>query len=172
MSAQYWRNLAAASRNLTRPDWDTTWLSVAHRIGLRSRCDARQIGAVIASADNGYIVVGYNGPPASLPVPTGTTCQAWCPRLAEDAERGLSYENCVSVHAETNAIAKADRTRIEGGTLYVTSAICWDCGKVVANSGISRIVCRVDEAKDAHRDPQRTIAFLRECGIEVNEWKD
>jgi dCMP deaminase len=155
---------------MERPDWDTTWQSVAYRIGRRSRCDGRQIGAAIVSADNAYIVVGYNGPPASLPIPDGSTCQDWCPRMLT-GDRSTSYGNCVSVHAETNAIAKADRTRIEGGTLYVTSAICWDCGKVVANSGVARIVCRVDMAADAHREPMKTINFLRDCGIDVEVWE-
>ena len=155
---------------MERPDWDTTWQSVAYRISRRSRCDGRQIGAAIVSEDNAYIVVGYNGPPASFDVPADTTCQDWCPRMLT-GDRSPSYGNCVSVHAETNAIAKADRSKIEGGTLYVTSAICWDCGKVVANSGIARVVCKVDMKADAHRDPMKTINFLRDCGIQVGVWE-
>lgn len=154
-----------------RPSWDTVWMSVAYTIGKRSRCDSRGIGAVIVSADNAYSVLGYNGPPAGLRLEDGSTCSSWCPRRLED-DQTRSYDNCVTVHAETNAIAKADRTRIEGGTLYVTSAICWDCGKVVANSGIARVVCRVDWKRDAHRDPERTIDFLRQCGITVEVWNE
>lgn len=154
-----------------RPSWDTVWMSVAYNIGKRSRCDSRGIGAVIVSPDNAYSVLGYNGPPAGLRLEDGSTCSSWCPRRLED-DQTRSYDNCVTVHAETNAIAKADRTRIEGGTLYVTSAICWDCGKVVANSGIARVVCRVDWKRDAHRDPERTIDFLRQCGIKVEVWED
>jgi len=148
-------------------------MGVAEIVGARSRCDLRQIGAVIASADNSYVVVGYNGPPAGfdgppggLILPAGTTCRSWCPRAAEDAERSLSYSNCVSVHAELNAIAKADRSRIIGGTIYVAAAVCWDCGKVVANSGVSTVVMRVEE-RDEHRNPARTIDFLEQCGLDV-----
>ena len=151
---------------MTRPDWDTVWMSIAYNIGRRSRCDGRQIGAAIVSTDNSYVVVGYNGPPGGFPVEDGTTCQSWCPRRQND-DLTPGYDNCVSVHAETNAIAKADRTRVEGGTLYVTSAICWDCGKVVANSGVARVVMQVDWTADAHRWPSRTIEFLRECGMIV-----
>lgn len=149
-----------------RPDWDTVWMSVAYAISQRSRCDSRQIGAAIVSADNSYVVVGYNGPPASFDVPAGSTCADWCPRRQND-DQTRDYANCVTVHAETNAIARADRTRIDGGALYVTSSICWDCAKVVANSGVSRVVARVDWSRDAHRNPERAISFLRQCGIEV-----
>lgn len=155
---------------MSRPDWDIVWGSVAHTISRRSRCDGRQIGAAIVSADNSYVVVGYNGPPGGWQVEDGSTCQDWCPRMRDGAERSLSYGNCVSVHAETNAIAKADRTRIDGGTLYVTSAICWDCGKVVANSGVARVVMKIDMKADAHREPMRTVQFLRDCGLEVELW--
>lgn len=154
-----------------RPSWDTVWMTMAHAISKRSRCDSRGIGAAIVSADNAYVVVGYNGPPAGFQVDDGSTCSSWCPRRQND-DQTRDYDNCVTVHAETNAIAKADRTRIEGGTLYVTSAICWDCGKVVANSGIARVVCRVDWQRDAHRDPQRTMDFLRQCGIKVEVWNE
>lgn len=153
--------------NSLRPDWETTWIDVADLIAKRSRCDLRKIGAVIVSHDNSYLVVGYNGPPASFAVSTGSTCRSWCPR-AQGGLQTIDYTNCISAHAETNAIAKADRTRINGGTLYVTSSICWDCGKIVANSGIVRMVCRIHPEKDAHRHPERTIKFLRDCGIEVH----
>jgi len=149
-----------------RPTWHTTWREIAEVVGRRSKCSLRQVGAVIVSADNSYIVVGYNGPPASWVEADTDSCRDWCPRAAErDQTRG--YDNCVSVHAETNAIAKADRTRIVGGTLYVSSSVCWDCGKVVANSGVSRVLMELDLDRDKHRDPMRTIEFLQSCGLEV-----
>lgn len=150
---------------MTRPTWDETWMSVAEAVGLRSKCDRRRIGACIVSEDNGYVVVGYNGPPASFDAPDGSTCQDWCPRMLNPSP-GPSYEDCVTVHAETNAIAKADRTRIQDGTLYVTSAVCWDCAKVVANSGVARVMMWLEQ-DDMHRNPQRSINFLKQCGIEV-----
>lgn len=160
----------AAAAKASRPDWDQVWMDVAHTIAKRSRCDGRQIGAVIASADNAYVVVGYNGPPASFDVDAGSTCSSWCPRR-QTGNQTRDYANCVSVHAETNAIAKADRTRIDGGTLYVTSAICWDCSKVVANSGVKRVLMEVDWVADKHRSPMYAINFLARCDIAV-QWID
>lgn len=79
----------------------------------------------------------------------------------------VDYGNCVTVHAEANALMFADRRTYEGGTLYVTSAICWDCGKMVANSGIWRVVMRLDVERDRHRHPFDTINFLRRSQVQV-----
>lgn len=140
-------------------------MDVASSISLRSRCDGRQIGAVIVSNDNAYTVVGYNGPPASMPVFPGSSCKSFCPR-AQKAEQTVGYDNCISIHAEANALMRADHSRIQGGTLYVMSACCWDCGKLVANSGIKNVVMCIDD-RDGHRDPQRTIKFLRDSQVNV-----
>jgi deoxycytidylate deaminase len=79
-----------------------------------------------------------------------------------------TYDDCVSIHAEMNAIAYADRSSMEGGTMYVTSTVCWSCAKVIANSGIRNVVMVGDpEHNYSHRNIDRTIEFLKSCGIGV-----
>lgn len=151
-----------------RLTWDQVWMQTAETIAKRSICAGRQVGAAITGPDNRYTVVGYNGPPAGFEH-NNEDCSAWCTRQ-QTGVRGATYEGCPSVHAEVNAIAQADRRQIEGGTLYVTSACCWDCGKVVANSGVTRVVMKVDWELDGHRHPEKTIAFLDDCGLEVVIW--
>lgn len=153
-----------------RPSWNEVWMQVAAVIGERSRCDGRQIGAVIVSEDNAYSVVGYNGPPADYPIGHWSTCKSWCPR-AQTGEKGVSYDNCISIHAEANALMKADHSMIQRGTLFVTSAACWNCGKLIANSGIKRVVMHVSQ-EDKHRDPERTIKFLRDSQIHVEVYRE
>lgn len=155
-------------QHCVRPSWDQTWMAVADAVALRSRCDGRKIGSVVVSADNAYSCVGYNGPPAGWVTPTEGDCQEWCPRTLNRVP-GTSYDNCYTAHAEANALLRADHSRVQGGTLYVTSACCWECGKLVANSGVSRVVMRVEDA-DAHRRPLRTILFIESCGVEVLRW--
>jgi len=147
-----------------RPSWDRTWMLVAEAIGDRSPCVMRQVGAVIVSRQNRIVATGYNGPPALFP--TKDVCDTYCPR-AMTGEQTQSYGNCVSVHAEANALIYSDRHLYEKGTLYVTSMLCWDCGKLVANSGIRRVVTRIDWARDGHRNPDATLQFMRDCGITV-----
>lgn len=143
--------------------WDETWMEVARVIGLRSKCVRRQIGAVIVSPTNRIIATGYTGAPAGAP--EHNDCTAVCARAWKTAV-GTSYADCVSVHAEANALLFCDRRDREGGTLYVTSAICWDCAKMIANSGLTTVHMIVAQ-EDAHRNPSRSIEFMRQCGMTV-----
>ncbi len=137
-------------------------------MGRRSRCDRRQIGAVIVDANNRPIATGYNGPPSQYPTPDGSTCRRFCQRAGEDTN-DAAYTSCISIHAEANALLFADRREYVGGTIYVTSVPCWDCGKLIANSGLKRVVTFYDHVRDAHRLPERTIEMIKQCGIEVIE---
>jgi dCMP deaminase len=149
-----------------RPDWDTTWMAVADTVALRSKCDSRQVGAVIVDSTNRPISTGYNGPPRNFPGANDRTCNSFCPRRQSGAQPFSYGLSCPSVHAEANALMFADRRDYEGGTIYVTAACCQDCTKLIANSGIHRVIVRVDE-RDSHRDPQASIDFLRSCGLDV-----
>lgn len=152
-----------------RASWDETWMAVADTIARRSPCARRQIGAVIVSSHNRIVSTGYNGAPAGFqPAQLSPDCTGWCSRpSAVSTTVGVSYGlSCPSIHAEANALLFADRRDFEGGTIYVTSACCQDCGKLVANSGLARVVMRLEE-RDMHRDPGATIDFIRKCGLEV-----
>lgn len=83
------------------------------------------------------VSTGYNGTP-----PGGKSCLAGeCPRgllsLDELPPLSADYSNCISLHAEQNAIAYA---REPGDTIYITGAPCDMCTKLIAAAGITRIV--------------------------------
>lgn len=141
-------------------------MTIAHTVSAKSKCSRRQVGAVIVSSDNRRLVsVGYNGAPRGFPEEEGQTCKAFCPRASENVVRA-SYDSCVSVHSEINALLSGDNHLYEGAKVYVTSSVCWDCAKVIANSGIKYVVMCVSE-EDAHRNPEKTISFLEQCGLDV-----
>ena len=165
-------NLAGLLSARHRPSWDETWMAVADAVALRSPCARRRIGAVIVDPTNRPISTGYNGPPAGFVREADSDCRSWCSRAQTDAQPSQTYEGCPSIHAEANALLFADRRDFKGGTLYVTSAPCWDCGKLISNSGIKRVVTRLDEKKDAHRDPHKTLQFLDDCGLEFTIWEN
>lgn len=160
---------------MIRQSWDETWIQVAEVMAKRSSCVNRQVGCVIVDKNNRPISAGYNGPPAGYnqkdPLASlsrlrdGESCNTYCPR-ASASERGLDYDNCVSVHAEMNALMFSDRRDYYHGTIYVTSPCCYSCAKAVANSGIKRIVMKMT-GKDAHANNEKGKSFLEECGIEV-----
>lgn len=169
-----------------RPNWDETWMAVATAMSKRSKCVNRQVGAVIVTKENRPMAVGYNGAPANWTganedttvtihfgsmykeeiTTKNTSCAEFCPR-GGSSERGTSYSNCVSVHAEANALLFADRRDYEGGTIYVTNPCCWDCAKLVSNSGVARVVVQVSEV-DGHYDNDTSLEFIRNCGITVD----
>jgi dCMP deaminase len=147
-----------------RPSWDRVWMNVALQIGPRSLCSRAQVGALIVTTDNRIASASYNGPPKGLEV--SGPCDHWCPRGMGETELSSDYSSCDMIHAESNAIARADFTQIQGGTIYVTHASCINCAKLVGNSGIKRLVHRVTAA-DAHRQPEKVEAYLQKIGIEV-----
>lgn len=154
---------------MTRPDWDAVWMHMADAIGPRSKCSRARVGVVIVSRDNRVISVGYNGPPRDMEA--NGDCTNWCPRAMGLEPPDALYDDCPAAHAETNAIARADYSEMQGATVYVTSSMCKGCAKVVANSGVRRVVQRVDPDQ-AFRSPERTEHFLRMCGLAVERWDD
>lgn len=152
-----------------RPDWDETWMAMARSFAPRSLCVRSNVAAVIVTADNRVASVGYNGPPKGL----GLTepCTEWCPR-GNDTEPGTGRQfglSCLTIHAEINALMRADWRDMQGGTIYGTRTPCHDCVKVIGNSGLARAVFPV-VPEDACYDSQKIVSFLLECGLSVAAW--
>jgi dCMP deaminase len=164
--------------NALRPTWDETWMNMAIVISERSLCDRDRVGAVVVDKDNRIVDSGYNGPPRGMPR-DDSRCTNWCPRAALPTwigEAGIipmldpAYDDCHSLHAEANALMFSDRRLREGGTIYVSSGVCGGCAKLIANSGLRRLVC--DTSHEApHRSSSEWFAWLRLCNIEVMEMR-
>lgn len=146
-----------------RPSWHDTWLALAWQMGQRSRCARRKVGAVVVTYDLRVNSTGYNGPPPGYEV--SGPCGFWCPRAESAGPLAPDYTDCPANHAEANAIARADYTEIHSGILYVSSAMCFTCAKLVASSGIAVVVHAVDEERDGHRLPDAVEDFLRHCDV-------
>ena len=122
-----------------RPDWDEYFLNIATAVSLRADCTRRMVGAVIVGEDHRIIEVGYNGSPSGE---LGCLTDGACPRgrftTAERPPYG-SYDDCIAVHAEANAIVLAGR-RARGATIYVTDNPCPGCLKLIKAVGITCII--------------------------------
>ena len=154
---------------MNRPSWDQVWMDVADTVAKRSRCSRAQIGAVVVSANQRIASTGYNGPAATLDVEGD--CIDWCPRAQGIVPLDNLYDTCPSIHAEANALLYVDRSRIEGGTIYITDVACLQCAKLVSNSGVAKVVMRVG-SKAAHRKPEATIEYLKNCNVNVTILED
>ncbi len=116
-----------------RPDWDTYFMGIAEAVSARSDCQRDKVGAVVVK-DRRVRATGYNGAAAGKP-----GC-ATCPRRASGCEPGSSYDNCVAVHAEANALIYCDREDLVGATLYVTREPCYACDKLIQAAGVHAVV--------------------------------
>ncbi len=110
-------------------------MSIAEAVATRSDCRRAQVGAVIVDSRNRIVSTGYVGT-----APRQTGCLAGgCRRgllSAEECPPGSDYDNCISTHAEVNALLYSDRSRHEGGHIYITRQPCYGCYKVLRNSGL------------------------------------
>lgn len=112
-----------------RLSWDVYFMSIARMVSTRSTCPRKSVGAVIVR-DHTILSTGYNGSIRGL---------------AHCSEEGCMMEDdhCVAtIHAEANAIIQAARNGVmlNGAECYVTASPCWSYFKMLANTGIGRIV--------------------------------
>lgn len=66
----------------------------------------------------------------------------------------------------------SDRTLRLGGTIYVTSGVCFGCAKLVANSGLATVVVAKTDPGHYYRDTVTSYTFLERCGITVIEHEE
>lgn len=178
---------ASTLTSIHRPSWDETWLAVADVIAQRSACSRDKVGAVVVDAQNRIVDTGYNGPPAGYAPATAAwladmslPCVHWCPRAAAAGfvhvaptnttlvkKLESDYSDCPALHAEANALMFSDRRLRVGGTIYVSSGMCHACAKLIANSGLVRVVYRTTDTEFPHRNTATYVEFLEACGLEV-----
>ncbi len=105
---------------------DKRYLRMAGIWAENSYCIRRKVGALIVK-DQRIISDGYNGTPAGFE----NVCE-------DDNNVTKPYV----LHAEANAITKvaASSNSSKGATIYVTSAPCIECAKLIIQCGIKRVV--------------------------------
>ncbi|MEI7676160.1 MAG: dCMP deaminase family protein [Bacteroidales bacterium] len=126
---------------------DLRYLRMAKIWAENSYCNRRQVGALVVK-NKMIISDGYNGTPSGFE----NNC--------ED-ETGVTLP--FVLHAEANAITKlaSSHNSSKGATLYVTTAPCIECSKLIIQSGIERVVFT-----DKYRIEDGLI-LLQKSGIEV-----
>jgi dCMP deaminase len=135
-----------------RASWDEYFMRIAIQVATRSTCDRKHVGAVIVK-DKTILSTGYNGSIRGLP---------HCDDIGHTMENG----HCIAtVHAEANAIIQAAKngTAIDGADIYVTASPCWNCFKLIANSGIKRI-CYLEFYRD-----ERILATAEQAKIVLEQ---
>ena len=116
-----------------RLEWDEYHMATAILMASRSICHRLHVGCVIIQNQR-LISAGYNG---FLPKAPHKSCMRY------------GHEQA-TVHAEQNAIANAASlgTSVLGATAYVTHFPCVMCAKILAASGIKKILYMKDYGSD------------------------
>jgi len=131
---------------------DLVYLKMAEVWATNSYCRRMQVGSLIVK-NKSIISDGYNGSPTGFP----NECE-------DENNQTLNY----ILHAEANAITKLAKSTqsSDGSTLYVTVSPCFECSKLIIQSGVKRLVF-----KDVYRKPE-SIKFLYDAGIEIVRLKN
>ena len=125
-------------------------MNIAREVATRATCDRKHVGAVLVR-DRCILATGYNGSVRML-------------EHCDEAGHMMEDGHCVrTIHAESNAIIQAARhgTAIDGATIYVTASPCWNCFKMIANAGVTRIVFG-----EFYRD-ERIFSIAQRLSIEL-----
>ena len=132
-----------------RPNWDTIWMNFASDLALRSTCRRSSVGCVVVSTDNSTVLgLGYNGGPKGL----NNDC------LSDEPGK------CGHLHAEINALLKANYRDAASRKAYLTLSPCLNCATALVNFGVEEVIYR-----DAYRDLS-SLEVLRAAGIRVRQF--
>lgn len=147
---------------MKKPSWDEYFMKLAGVVRDRADCTRRQVGAVIVK-DFRIITTGYNGTPHKIKNCSDGGCDRCNKRENGQLRSGEREESCICIHAEQNAIIQAAYLGIstKGATLYSTTNPCSSCAKMLINSGIVKVVCKME-----HHDKEG-IELLKKAGIKV-----
>ena len=133
-----------------RADWDEYFMRIAVDVSSRSTCDRKHVGALIVR-DRNILSTGYNGSVSGLP---------HCDDVGHIMENG----HCIAtIHAESNSIIQAAKhgVSIDRAAIYTTASPCWNCFKLIVNSGMRRILFG-----EFYRD-ERIFEVAKQLGIEL-----
>ncbi len=139
---------------IDRTDKVNYYLGIAAAVLERSTCLRRRYGAIIVRNDE-IIATGYNGAPRGR---KNCSDLGGCMRDSMEIPSGERYELCRSVHAEANAIISSARRDMIGSTMFLVgrdaktgaflsdTTSCAMCRRLIINSGIEKVVCRIGES--------------------------
>ena len=143
----------------TQSNLDTVYLKMADDLSTLSHAERRKVGCLIVK-DTQIISEGYNGTPRGF----DNACE-----YVDHVDH--MYTKPEVLHAESNALTKLARSTnsSSGATLYVTCSPCFDCAKLIIQSGIERVVY-----KDLYTNKacMEALVLLKKAGIEIMQMKE
>lgn len=155
--------------------WLNYFFQLAVTVSTQSKDFRTRVGCVVVDDYKRILATGFNGFPVGLEDTLGRY-------------QDRSYKLLHVCHAEANAICQAASSGISfrGASLFVTLQPCFECSKLIIQSGIKTVYYlspseeedkRRKESKErlepSHLDwranNESALKMLHECGIEVYE---
>ena len=123
---------------MSRPHWDEYLMNIALAVRARANCTGNRVGALLVLNER-IVSTGYNGTPAGM-----DNCdEGGCERCSQRERHGpgRSYDLCICVHAEQNALLAAARfgIAVECTVLYTTMRPCFGCAKELLQAGVQAV---------------------------------
>ena len=151
---------------------DERYLAMAKEWSKMSHAKRKKVGCLIVK-DEQIISDGYNGTPSGFNNDCEEvfyTCderdfyrdQEWQLDVGKDKFYKLKTKPEV-LHAESNALMKLARSTnsSEGATIYCTYSPCFDCAKLIVQSGVKRFVYN-----ETYRNIEG-LNLLKKAGVEI-----
>ncbi|MBR1988503.1 MAG: cytidine deaminase, partial [Clostridia bacterium] len=115
-------------------------------------CIRRKFGSIIVKDDR-IVSTGYVGAPRGR---VNCCDRGTCYREENNIPSGTRYELCRSIHSEMNAIINASKEEMIDSTMYLVGVendgtytknadCCAMCKRAIINSGISKVIIRIDD---------------------------
>jgi len=148
--------------------FDSKYIKMAEIWATNSYAMRNKVGALLVK-DGQIISDGYNGTPKGFDNNCEIEKEEWQFDSEGYYDKYVHLETKPEVlHAEANAITKVAKSNYssEGSTLYVTLSPCFECAKLIIQSGIKRVVY-----KEVYRKTDG-LDLLTKAGIEVEQIKD
>jgi dCMP deaminase len=180
-------------------NWDRMYMDMTVRASLESKCSAKQVGCLLVRNNNilavgingtfsgaqncrnifrkqngiwkernpksGEYITDIFNPESGFNEPVYQPEWIRC----EDQEAHHKWSLVNEVHAEMNALAKANKNgvSVEGATAYVTHSPCYNCAKNLYTFGINRILYKheyddIYKVRDLLKDLNIELIHLRE----------
>jgi len=133
------------------PSWNEYFMKMCNIVKLRSKDPKRQVGSILVSDDNRIISTGYNA-------------------LKKGSNDDIDWSNrelvhLLVLHAEVNCLLYAT-SKFENTTLYSTLSPCSNCIKLIASSGVKKIIFQ-----DKYKDYNSVKNICNFYNIELNQFK-
>lgn len=145
--------------------YDDIFMKLAIDFASHSHCVKRHVGAVLTK-DTRVISTGYNGPLVNMPNCDEHWPEKGCPK---DSHGSCSH----AIHAEQNALQFAwmNGARTVASEMFVTLSPCMSCARMIAGSGVTRVVYLKSYAEYKGLDHDEGVDFLQNNGIMVEKYR-